>query len=119
MSTHHLRHRCNLWVRTSPPGGSLFCSVSPASIARDTRLLPNVARQPRTSRVLCSFQWQCYVPTLALLVNKDMGREITDVGWLYLAFVGMSIVSSFSLHAHLRHFTPYTVSTGAHKVLPS
>ena len=25
------------------------------------------------------FQWQCYVPTLALLITKDLGREITDV----------------------------------------
>ena len=55
------------------------------------------------------FQWQCYVPTLGLLVSKDLGRDITDLAWLYAAFVGMSIVSSISLHAHLQHFSPYTV----------
>ena len=55
------------------------------------------------------FQWQSYVPTLALLVTQDLGRTVTTVGWLYAAFVGTSIISSMTLAAHLRHFTPYTV----------
>lgn len=55
------------------------------------------------------FQWQSYVPTLALLVNNDLGMDITAVGWLYAAFVGTSIIASISLSVHLRYFAPYTV----------
>ena len=39
-----------------------------------------------------SFQWQSYVPTLALLVSdpspNGLGQNITVVGYLYFAFVG-------------------------------
>ena len=58
---------------------------------------------------LLSFQWQSYVPTLALLVNQDLGMPITAVGWLYLAFVGMSIFSSLLLAAHLKYYSPFTL----------
>jgi cytochrome b subunit of formate dehydrogenase len=63
-----------------------------------------------TARVwsVCSFQWQSYVPTLALLV-QELGYPITHVGWLYLAFVGTSILASLSLHAHLKVFSPYNL----------
>ena len=65
------------------------------------------------SRALTQFQWQSYVPTLALLVSdpspNGLGQNITVVGYLYFAFVGTSILSSITLHAHLRHFTPYSL----------
>jgi len=53
------------------------------------------------------FQWQSYVPTLALLVTEDIGGSISMVGYLYLAFVGMSIVGSVLLYTHLRFLSPY------------
>jgi hypothetical protein len=59
--------------------------------------------------------WQSYVPTLALLVSDDFGKDITWVGWLYLAFVGTSIIGSMSLHQHLRCLTPYTVRAAARR----
>lgn len=54
-------------------------------------------------------QWQCYVPTLALLVTEDFGLDIVNVGYLYLFFVGTSICSSFALNVHLQQLkmTPY------------
>lgn len=55
------------------------------------------------------FQWQCYVPTLALLTSQDLGLPITAIGWLYFAFVGMSIVSSTLLSAHLKYYSPFTL----------
>ena len=61
-----------------------------------------------------SFQWQSYVPTLALLVSKDLGKDITYVGYLYFAFVGTSIVSCLALHLHLRWFTTYSVRPCKH-----
>lgn len=82
--------------------------------AHNASNVPNHRRIPRFVCVcvcvrICSFQWQCYVPTLALLVENDLGLPITMVGWLYLAFVGTSIFSSLLLHLHLRFFTPFTL----------
>lgn len=59
--------------------------------------------------MLRRFQWQCYVPTLALIVSQDLGMSITVVGWLYFAFVGSSIIASMALHTLLKRFTPYSL----------
>lgn len=55
------------------------------------------------------FQWQCYVPTLPLLTNQDLGLPLTAIGWLYFAFVGTSILSSLLLSAHLKYYSPFTL----------
>lgn len=56
-----------------------------------------------------SLQWQCYIPTLALLISHDFGLPITAVGWLFLTFVGVSIISSCLLRAHLKYWSPFTL----------
>ena len=93
MPLHHMRGGSDVRVRLnaltlSCPIGTLTCGVL-------TRRL----------------QWQCYVPTLALLVTEDFGLDIVNVGYLYLSFVGTSIVASFCLNCHLErlHLTPYNL----------